>query len=392
MASGEKISLSSTSNPKLQLLIPSLFQAKGGIQVFSSFLLTAIAEIYPQAQVQICLKHDTQTLDSNLALALSPTYSCAGNYPPQLRTLAYSTQIITTAWRSRPDLIIATHLNFGPVALALKHTQGIPYWLIAHGIDAWQITNPLLKLALAQADRILAVSDFTRDRLIAEQHLNPSKIHILPNTFDHQRFTLAPKPLNLLTKYQIPADRQIILTVARLDQSEQYKGYRQVIRLMPQLLHQLPNLHYLIVGQGSDLEPIRALIASLDLTDRVTLTGYVSDQELPAHYQLCDLFIMPSKGEGFGIVFLEALATGKPTIGGNQDGSVTALNQGELGILVNPDNIDQIAAAIVDTLKGNHPLSILYQPELMRQKVIETYGFAQFKARLSLIFTEQFSN
>ncbi|MDX1976375.1 MAG: glycosyltransferase family 4 protein [Pseudanabaenaceae cyanobacterium bins.68] len=365
---------------KLQLLIPELFQSQGGIQVFSGFLLEAIARIYPRAEIQVCLKHDTQ------ALAPHPqcTYSFAGTFPPKLRTLAYSSQIITRAWRSRPDLIIATHLNFAPVALGLKRTQAIPYWLIAHGIEAWQISNPLVKTALRYADQILAVSDFTRDRLIAAQNLNPAQVQILTNTFDHQRFTLGAKPSHLFAKYQIPSQARIMLTVARLDQSEQYKGYDQVIRLMPQLLRQIPNLHYLIVGKGNDLARIQALIHSLAVQDRVTLAGFVPDQDLGAHYQLCDLFIMPSKGEGFGIVFLEALASGKPVIAGNQDGSVTALKGGELGILVDPDQPDLLAEAIIQVLTDRYQ----YDPNQLRQQAIANFGFAAFTHQLQTHFTQ----
>ena len=118
--------------------------------------------------------------------------------------------------------------------------------------------------------------------------------------------------------------------------------------------------------------------------------GFIPDEELCDYYNLCDVFAMPSKGEGFGIVYLEALACGKPTIGGNQDGAIDALCNGELGVLVDPDNIEQIAQAIVDILQGKHPLPILYQPDLLRQKVIEIYGFDKFKERLALILSDQF--
>ena len=97
---------------------------------------------------------------------------------------------------------------------------------------------------------------------------------------------------------------------------------------------------------------------------------------------------MPSKGEGFGIVYLEALACGKPTLGGNQDGAIDALCHGRLGALVDPDNIEEIAQTLIQILQGTYPNSLIYQPEQLRQKVIETYGFEKFKQTLAGYLTE----
>jgi glycosyltransferase involved in cell wall biosynthesis len=91
---------------------------------------------------------------------------------------------------------------------------------------------------------------------------------------------------------------------------------------------------------------------------------------------------MPSKGEGFGIVYLEAMACGKPCLGGNQDGALDALVQGELGVLVNPDDIDEIAQALIQILQGEYPNALLYQPERLRQAVIEHFGFEIFQQQL----------
>ena len=137
-----------------------------------------------------------------------------------------------------------------------------------------------------------------------------------------------------------------------------------------------------MVGKGNDKSRIEKLIHDLNLEACVTLTGFIPDEELCDHYNLCDVFAMPSKGEGFGIVYLEALACGKPTLGGNQDGAIDALCQGELGALVDPDNIDEIAHTLVQILQGTYPHPLMYQPQALRQKVIEVYGFQAFQDKL----------
>ena len=112
------------------------------------------------------------------------------------------------------------------------------------------------------------------------------------------------------------------------------------------------------------------------------MTGFVPDSQLADYYNLCDVFAMPSKGEGFGIVFIEALACGKPVLAGNKDGSVDALANGELGALVNPDDLNEIANTLIQILQGIYPNPIMYKPEILRQKTIEYFGFDKFKMTL----------
>ncbi|MEO1561510.1 MAG: glycosyltransferase, partial [Cyanobacteria bacterium J06632_19] len=258
-----------------------------------------------------------------------------------------------------------------------------PYWSVAHGIDAWNIKNPVLKHALHHADLILSVSSYTRERLILEQKLDPNKIVILPNTFNPNRFKIAPKPEYLLKKYQLRKEQPTILTVARLAAEEAYKGYDQVLRAIPQIREVIPDIHYIIVGKGNDRKRIEGIIVELELQDCVTLAGFVPDEQLCDHYNLCDVFAMPGKGEGFGIVYLEALACGKPVLAGNQDGAVDALNHGELGALVNPDNVSEITQTLIQILQGTYPNLLMYRPKALRDKVIDIFGFESFQKTLA---------
>jgi glycosyltransferase involved in cell wall biosynthesis len=372
---------------KIDLWIPSLFESKGGIQVYSAYFLVAIRSIFPDAQQRVFLKHD-------IDLQIPPipqsniTYITSGKIPPGLRTPAFATQLIKTSFQQPPNLIISTHLNFISAAWCVKRLKKIPYWTVAHGIEAWNIKNPLLKVALKNADRILAVSHYTRDRLLTEQNLDPATVVVLPNTFDSDRFTIATKPQYLLDKYNLTAQQPIILTVARLAEVERYKGYDRILEALPQIRKSIPDIHYILVGKGNDRSRIEQLIAKLNLQDCVTLAGFVPDEQLCDYYNLCDVFAMPSKREGFGIVYLEAMACGKPCLGGNRDGAIDALCHGELGALVNPDNVDAIAQTLVQILQGTYPNPLMYQPELLREKVIEIYGFDKFQQTLGNLLAD----
>ena len=364
------------------LWFPNLFEFKGGIQVYSAFLLKALEHLYPDINYQVFLKHD-RYVSPEFAFLKQTRFYFAGMLPKRLRTLGFATQLLGYGIWQHPRLAIASHLNFTPVAYWLKYLRGIPYWTIAHGVEAWNIQRPILKTALHHADLILAVSNYTRDRLLQEQHLDPAKVLLLPNTFDSDRFRIGPKPPYLLKRYRLSPNTKILLTVCRLDSQEQYKGYDRLLQALPIIIDKIPQIHYLIVGKGDDRSRIEHLIQELNLQQHVTLAGFIPDRELCDHYNLCDLFAMPSKGEGFGIVYLEALACGKPTVGGNQDGAMDALCAGKLGALVDPDDVEAIAQTAIQILQGQYPNSLVYQPEALRQQVMEIFGFERFAETLA---------
>jgi glycosyltransferase involved in cell wall biosynthesis len=362
--------------------VPNWHGYKGGIQVYSSFLIEALREIRPDLQYAVFIKHDTRGASSETrANKLQAHY--AGAWPAFARTLAYSAQIAMLGYWQKPSLIVTTHLHFARAAFWLKRTRGIPYWVVAHGIEAWGISKPSLKTALREADQVFAVSNYTRDRLIAEGILEPDRIAILPDTLEPRLFDIGPKPAHLLRRYGLTPDQKVIFTLARLAASEQYKGYDKILQALPPICRAIPGVKYILAGKGDDRPRIESLIRELGLSDSVILTGYLPDEELCDHYNLCDVFAMPSKGEGFGIVYLEALACGKPTLAGNKDGSVDALCNGELGALIDPDDVQQIAQSLIQILDGSYPNPTIYDQTALRRRVIEVYGYESFREKLA---------
>jgi glycosyltransferase involved in cell wall biosynthesis len=164
-----------------------------------------------------------------------------------------------------------------------------------------------------------------------------------------------------------------LLTVARLDADERYKGVDLVLRALA-LLPRRPS--YLVVGDGSDRERLRQIAAGLGVD--VELYGHAADGELVDLYRACDLYVMPSRNEGFGYVFIEALACGVPVIAGSVDGSVDALAGGRLGTLVNPLDPDAIAEAIAAQLAAPRP-----SPTALHAEVEARFGVAAFRRRLA---------
>ncbi|MGI0487675.1 glycosyltransferase [Pantanalinema rosaneae CENA516] len=376
------------TTPSIHLWAPSLFDLKGGIETYSGFLLQALKDLYPELRPEICLMHDRGWQQP----AEAPSrFHFTGTFPPQFRAPAFATKALAASINHPPDLVISTHLNFAVAAYWLKQVLGIPYWVVAHGFEAWDVQRPDLKRAIVHADRVLAVSTYTRDRLLQEQHLEPERVSLLPNTFDGQRFQLAAKPTHLLQRYNLKVDQPVILTVNRLAAGEAYHPYDRVLDALPQMRQTMPDLRYLIVGEGNDRQRLEALIAERQLQDCVTLTGFVFDDELADYYNLCDVFALPSKLEGFGIVFLEAMASGKPVLGSCLDGAVDPLGQGRFGALVDPDDTQAIATTLITILQGNYPNLLMYQPENLRKVAIDQFGYTSFSRTLGQLLASHFN-
>ena len=205
--------------------------------------------------------------------------------------------------------------------------------------------------ATAQADAIVAVSSFTRDRIIAAG-IPERKLHLVHNGVDLTRFSPGPPSPHLLEHLGV-AGRPNILCLARLDRR---KGQDALIRALPAIHQHMPNAVLILVGSGADEARLRALVAELHLEHSVLFTGTVSDEDVVAWYRTADLYAMPNRTmedgdtEGFGLVFLEAGACGLAVIGGRAGGVPDAVRDGETGLLVDGDNIPELAAACLRLL------------------------------------------
>lgn len=239
--------------------------------------------------------------------------------------------------------------------------------------------------ALRAADNIFAVSEWTRQRVLAIGQIEDAKVVVIPNTFDASRFSVGRVPHDLRKRYALRESDKVILTVARLDTGERYKGYDKVMMALPAVIAECGSVRFIVVGTGDDQPRIAALANTLGVADAVTFAGFVARTELADHYRLADAFVMPSTGEGFGIVFLEAMACGTPVIAGNKDGSVDALDKGRLGKLVDPDSIESIAGGIISILNGIGP-PLWFEKEDLHNAVVSQFGRTAFgeKIRLAL--------
>lgn len=284
-----------------------------------------------------------------------------------------------------PRLVISAHVNFLPLASLFKIFLKKDYLVETYGIDVWDIKSNPTKEALRNAKLIITVANYTKQKILEQIPEIDKKVVVLPNFVDGEKFKIAEKPASLMRKHNLSDSSKIILTLCRLSASEKYKGYDKVIEAMPLILSEVPEAKYFIVGSGDDALRVRELIERMHLGQCVVMTGQVSNEERLEYYNLCDVFAMPSKGEGFASVFLEALACGKSVVGGNKDGSIDPLLNGEVGILVDPDSVEETAKAIITLLK-KEASPRLTDRNFLRQRTLEAYGLDKFQAKVGKIF------
>lgn len=371
-------------NLKIHVWCPGVDPRAGGIENYSSVLIRALNELFGPGAISILVKNEASA-DVRARFPSNRLAQGTGGVPLKARTAAFSATLVRHGVIDRPPLIISTHLNFSPLAKGLKRIFRSKYCLSLHGIEAWSLNNARRVAGLRGADQLLAVSRFTRDTVATAQRLPAGQFSILPNTVDETKFSIGPKPQYLLERHAIAPDQRVILTVGRLAASEQYKGQDRIIRSLGHLRRDIPDVRYLIVGDGDDRARLEECARREGVSDLVIFAGRIGENELPDYYRLCDLFALPSTGEGFGIVFLEALACGRPALGGAQDGSRDPLADGELGVLVDPEDIGSLSQTILTILLKTHSHPLLNDPEALRAGMLGRFGFEQFKARVQQI-------
>ena len=278
-----------------------------------------------------------------------------------------------------------SHINLLPAGWLVKilnpKTRLV---LLTHGIEVWKKLGFMYRMMLRRCDGIISVSEFTKSKLELVNKVPPSKITVLNNCLD----PFLPQPVtdnfnSMRAELGIPDSAKVMLTLTRLSVTERKKGYLDVISAMGKLLQEIPALYYVIAGGYDDEERnvIMKHAANCNVSNRVILPGFIPDDKLPSLFASCDLYIMPSIKEGFGIVFIEALYYGLPVIAGNADGSVDAMQSGRLGTLVTPGNIASIVQAIKETLSGKGAGMI------QSGEVMADFGFDRYQEKLQQLIT-----
>ena len=363
---------------KIHFLILSAFKFTGGLEKFNRAFMKALSDISVEKKFKLFVKSSHDELPDERYISKDNFKGFSGN----------KIKFVISCMKEvkKMELVFIGHINLAPVAILLRLLNPkIKFIVIGHGIEIWPKQILFKKLLLKLADKILAVSNFTRKQIVTNNKIDANKILVFHNTLDPY-FKIPKnfeKPNYLLKRYGIDEKTKIILSIARINQYEGYKGYDKVLESLPSVKIEVPNVKYILCGKYTDVEGkrLKDKVKHLGVEQNFILPGFIEEKELTDHYLLADVFILPSKKEGFGIVFIEAAACGAPVIAGNQDGSVDALLNGKLGILINPDDNDEITKSIVSQLSKSKVK--------VNKSVIENFGFDNFNEKLKMVLDEK---
>jgi phosphatidylinositol alpha-1,6-mannosyltransferase len=308
----------------------------------------------------------------------------------------YAKLFVKSLWLAttrRMDAIFAARaLPEGVVALLVARLTGCTVLTWAHGeeLTTWGRSRKFgaMRFALRHADRVLSNSDYTRDTLISLIGVKPERIALVYPTVDEERFRPGQKADDLRAAIGMSAGQKLILSVGRLLPR---KGFDNVIRALPNLLGQGLDVRYALIGIGPDFDRLRELACELGVQERVHLLGLVSYEDLPRWYGACDVFAMPNREingdtEGFGLVFLEAAASGKPALAGTAGGTASAVVDEETGLRVNGENLEEIAQGLARLLLNAEEAAAMGRRG--RARVLENFTHERRVAELRLLASQ----
>lgn len=338
---------------KVLILTPDIY-TRGGIARYTATLASALGELIGPENV-----HVQPLLGAGGSGESSPKYRVLDPITSRLTAaskLRFAAKALALG-RRKYDLTICTHIGLSPVAGLARLLFRTPYWVSCHGIESWKPLPIAEREALRHAHTVIPISRFTAQKIVETNGVSEKKIRILYNAVPDEFASLSargngePPGTN--------GHKKCLLSVGMLSKGFSYKGFDTVIRALPKILEITPNLRYVIVGEGNDKERLKKLAVETGVSKYVEFTGEISDLELAARYQDCDVFVLPSRvrqsngnweGEGFGRVYVEAALAGKPVVGSRDGGAAEAVLHGKTGLLVDPSSVTEVADALLTLL------------------------------------------
>jgi glycosyltransferase involved in cell wall biosynthesis len=347
------------------LLAPEIFASEGGIPRILQIYLKALCDLAPPDRaVRLLALNDTVVDSGDLR-------RCTND---RLETWEVSSRnkarFIRAALRlSRGcDRLICGHVAQLPVAWAARRLNPrLRYYLVAHGIEVWRSFSLAERVALRGAEMIFCVSEYTRQELLRNCPLPEGRAVVLHNALDPS--------FQIRTETPLARTPPVILIVTRLSFADRYKGVEHMIEAMPAVRASMPDAVLRIVGRGDDLPRLQKLRDALGLGDAVEFLGYIEDRRMAEQFDSARLFALPSRKEGFGLVFLEAMARGRPCLGARAGGAPEVITH-ETGMLIEFGQVPDIARACIAALQRH------WNEEAILDRA-RFFSYSPFKERLA---------
>ncbi|MGC1306747.1 MAG: glycosyltransferase [Phormidesmis sp.] len=350
-----------------------VFGCEGGIQSYIQDVLAAYDRLADKTAVpmtaDVFLLRDAERDHPLKGGALSYRYFRGDRPQPMTERIRLTLSLAAYLLRYRPNHVFCGHINLAVMVSQLCRTLRIPYTVLTYGKEVWYELPQREQKALAAADRVWTISRYSRDLACQANKIPQAKFNMLPCVVDGNVFTPGPASDAVIERYQLQ-DARVLTTVARLWPGDIYKGVDVTIRALPKITNAFPDVKYVVIGRGDDQPRLAKLAEELGVAEQVIFAGFVPDEALIDHYRLADVYVMPSK-EGFGIVYLEAMACGIPVIAGDDDGSADPVQDGRMGWQVPHRDPEAVAIACIEALSGQDPRC---NGLWLRQETLASFG------------------
>lgn len=363
-----------------------IFSQEGGIQsyvkdIFRSYL--ALIESSPTLDnAEVFLLRDAPDCNNPFDTGLIQ-FHYLKTLPAWKGRLKLTWALFSSLVQRRPQCVFCGHIKLAPLVQTFCQILDIPYIVLTYGKEVWERLPDSQRQALSQANAIWTISRYSRDSLTKANDIDPKKVQILPCVVDGKVFSPGGKPLELLEQYGL-ANARVLMTVARLWSGDIYKGVDVTIRALPKIASVFRDVKYLVIGRGDDRPRLEQLAKDLGVGERVVFAGFVPTEALVEYYRVADAYIMPSQ-EGFGIVYLEAMACGIPVLSGDSDGSADPLQDGRLGWRVPHRDPEAVAIACIEILAANDPRS---QSDWLRSQTLAKFSQEALSEKLNRLLLD----
>lgn len=307
---------------RISFLSLNIFSQVGGVQKFNKYFVKALVD-----NNFLWTSHSLHDLESEPELYLNAYQS---------RKIMFAVDVLRESVRS--DIVIWGHVSLGILLPVVKlFSWRGRHVLIVHGTEAWAKKLPLRKkLSFFLFDEVWAVSEYTRERMIAVHSLRPEQVKVLHNCVE------VGNALGGLSPFE--QKHFNILTVMRLDRSIKLASVVRVMDLLSELEEIGLSPRFTIIGDGDGRFELEEHAREKGVEHLTFFLGYVKD--LNPFFEHCDVFTLISEGEGFGIVYIEAMEFAKPCVAAKNSGASDVVIDGVTGFLVDSEKTDELAGAL----------------------------------------------
>jgi phosphatidylinositol alpha-1,6-mannosyltransferase len=352
--------------PRAALATATLAPSGDGIAYASRLLRYAVSDL---------IGHDPALVELGVS----------GAEPVALKTrVQFLARLARLQSMRRVDWLLFTHVGIARAQLRVPRQLRRPYAVMMHGIEAWSATLDAERRAVLKEARVrIAISPHTARRVAAAHPgLPPAETCLLSLLPDDEHPDRVPADV------RVDYGPHAVVIVGRMSSTERYKGHDQLLLAWPRVLAEVPDATLVMIGRGDDVERLRAKAAALALGRTVHFTGFLPDVAVRAALRHAAVFAMPSRGEGFGLVYLQAMRAGVACLGSRDDAAADVIVDGETGLLVPEQDPEAIAGALARLLTDEQMRRRM--GDAGRRRFEGTFTYPRFRARLASILVRAF--